>query len=806
MWEPIDAVVRSEEKNNLRQFLSELRASDARYLLRNDIERAFEQYCQKLKIDRGDYYTSNLGKFIFYTQEMILEEDSFCAIVRPKIGTQQVFRVWDDLKVEPMDVQELLDVRDRFVNRYNPQEGDVFEIDFKPFYDYSPKIKDPKNIGKGASFLSRYLSSNLFGQPERWLETLFQFLSIHSYQGMQLLLNQRIGSQRDLSDRVKQAIEFVAGLPGDRPYADFRFQLQELGFEPGWGNTAGKVRETLEILDDLLDSPDAQALNNFLARVPTIFHIVLVSVHGWFGQEGTLGRPDTGEQVVYVLDQAQSLEKRLQEEFREQGLDLLGVRPKVIILTRLIPNSNGTLCNQRLEKVHSTDNAWILRVPFRECNPKVTQNWISRFEIWPYLETYAIDAEKELLAEFQGRPDLIVGNYSDGSLVAFLLARRLKVIQCNIAHALEKTRHLFGNLYWQDLEDRYHFSLQFTADLIATNAANFILSNTYQEVAGSQESIGQYESYTCFTMPDLYHVVRGVELFSPKFNVVPPGVNESVYFPYTKRLERPEATIDRIAQVLFHVEEPDCIYGKLEDESKRPIFAMARPDRIQNLTGLVECFGGSEELQERANLILLAGTLRAEDARDEEEREEIEKMHQLVDRYNLHGKFRWLGLRLTKSESGEAYRAIADRQGVFVHPALFEAFGLNVLEAMISGLPTFVTLFGGSVEIVRDRDNGFYINPTDLQGMAATLVDFFDACDRDPQYWQDISQKAIERVYSAYTWQIHTQKLLSLAKIYGFWNYASTENREDMLRYIEALFYLIYKPRARELLEKHNAY
>jgi glycosyltransferase involved in cell wall biosynthesis len=50
------------------------------------------------------------------------------------------------------------------------------------------------------------------------------------------------------------------------------------------------------------------------------------------------------------------------------------------------------------------------------------------------------------------------------------------------------------------------------------------------------------------------------------------------------------------------------------------------------------------------------------------------------------------------AETGEVYRIIADRQGVFVQPALFEAFGLTVIEAMITGLPTFATQFGGSIE------------------------------------------------------------------------------------------------------------
>jgi len=32
---------------------------------------------------------------------------------------------------------------------------------------------------------------------------------------------------------------------------------------------------------------------------------------------------------------------------------------------------------------------------FQEFNSKVTRNWISKFEIWLYLETFAIDAERE---------------------------------------------------------------------------------------------------------------------------------------------------------------------------------------------------------------------------------------------------------------------------------------------------------------------------------------------------------------------------------------------------------------------------
>jgi len=803
MSELFQAVIASDEKTDLRQFVSDLRVLGNKYLLRNDIVNAFATYCTKYEKPQQFHQSSHLSKLIYYVQEIILEDDSLCILLRPKIAGIEIVRLGDDLTLQQMTVQELLDVRDRFVNHFYPQEGDILEIDFGPFYDYSPIIRDPKNIGKGVQFLNRYLSSKLFQDARQSQEILFNFLGIHRYNGVQLLINDRIKSQEQLSEQVKKALTFVSELSEEEPYERFRLVLQMMGLEAGWGNTAARVHETLGLLDELIDAPDPQTLEAFISRIPMIFNIVLVSPHGWFGQEGVLGRPDTGGQVVYVLDQAKSLEKQLQEDIHLAGLDSLGVKPKVIILTRLIPNSDGTRCNERLEKVHDTENAWILRVPFREFNPKLTQNWISRFEIWPYLETYAIDAEKELLAEFQGKPDLIVGNYSDGNLVAFLLSRKLKTTQCNIAHALEKSKYLLSNLYWQESEEKYHFSLQFTADIIAMNAANCIVTSTYQEIVGQPDSVGQYESYNCFTMPDLYHVANGIELFSPKFNVVPPGVNESVYFPYTRIEDRVQDDRDRLNELLFTLEDPEQVFGKLDDPQKRPLFSIARLDRIKNLTGLAELFGKSQELQEKCNLILVAGKLLVEETDDYEEAEEIKKLYAIIDQYNLHGKIRWLGVRLSKSLSGEIYRVIADRQGIFVQPALFEAFGLTILEAMITGIPTFGTQFGGPLEIIQDGVNGFYINPTNHPETAQKLLKFLSKCEQNPNYWYEISARGIDRVYSTYTWKIHTTKLLTLARTYGFWNYSSKENREDMLRYIEALFYLIYKPRAKALLAEH---
>ncbi|HEY9649873.1 MAG TPA: sucrose synthase, partial [Coleofasciculaceae cyanobacterium] len=174
----IQDVLDSEEKSDLRQFASQLRRSEQKYLLRNDIVSAFSEYCTSH--DKPGYFfnSSHLGQLVYYTQEIILENESLYLIIRPKIASQEVYRILEDLTVEPVAVQELLDLRDRFVNRHHPSEGDLLELDFRPFYDYSPTIRDPKNIGKGVSFLNRFLSSKLFQDPGQWLQSLYQFLRV----------------------------------------------------------------------------------------------------------------------------------------------------------------------------------------------------------------------------------------------------------------------------------------------------------------------------------------------------------------------------------------------------------------------------------------------------------------------------------------------------------------------------------------------------------------------------------------------------------------------------------------------------
>ena len=785
-----------ENETDFFNYLNKVISSPQKLCVKGDHIKFLESFKRNSK--NGNYKV--VTSIVKHISESVTLENIVYLEIREEIGHSfhYLFNV-EEFMYEKISPKDYLIAKEKFVKPES--DNNQLTINFQTFYRKNPNVSDHKNIGKGFEFLNRYLSSKMFTEPENIKKALFDFLFVHKYKNQQLILNDRIKTHDELIKRIDKGLAFIKNKNSDEPYSKFKNNLQEIGFEPGLGNTTGLISESLEQLRELMQTPDHELLKGFLSKIPMVFNIVTVSSHGYFGQQGVLGKPDTGGQVVYVLDQVKALEEEMLASLKKSGIN---ATPKIIILTRLIPNAEGTSCNKRLEKVYDTKNTYILRVPFRNGNKRITDNWISRFEVWPYLEKFGEDAYRELLAEFGGKPDLIIGNYSDGNLVATLLSKKFNITQCNIAHALEKCKYLFSGLYWDKMDSEYHFSIQFTTDLIAMNAADFILTSSYQEIAGTDNSIGQYESYLNFTMPGLYRVTGGINLFHPKFNIVSPGVNKKIFFPYSEKGSRIKEIQKELNALLFeNIEDKDTI-GKLENPNLTPIFTMGRLDKIKNITALVKWFGENQKINQQANLIVIAGKINPDDSTDMEEKDQIYVMHNLIKKYNLNNKIRWIGKLLRKDKSGEVYRIVADKKGIFVQCGLFEGFGLTVIESMRSGLPTFATLYGGPLEIIEDKKSGFLIDPIDEKESQKIILSFLDQCKSDPAYWNKISENGIKRVDTTYNWELHAHKLLSLSKIYSFWNFTSKIETSELDAYLDVLYHTIYKPRANMIKEIHD--
>jgi sucrose synthase len=186
--------------------------------------------------------------------------------------------------------------------------------------------------------------------------------------------------------------------------------------------------------------------------------------------------------------------------------------------------------------------------------------------------------------------------------------------------------------------------------------------------------------------------------------------------------------------------------GYLEDKKKPIIFSMARLDTVKNLTGLTEWYGKNKRLRGLVNLVIVGGFFDPNKSKDREEMAEIKKMHELIEKYQLKGQIRWIAAQTDRKRNGELYRCIADTKGAFVQPALYEAFGLTVIEAMNCGLPTFATNQGGPAEIIVDGISGFHIDPQNGDESSNIIADFFEKCKVDPGYWNKFAAEGLKRI------------------------------------------------------------
>lgn len=92
------------------------------------------------------------------------------------------------------------------------------------------------------------------------------------------------------------------------------------------------------------------------------------------------------------------------------------------------------------------------------------------------------------------------------------------------------------------------------------------------------------------------------------------------------------------------------------------------------------------------------------------------------------GAVRFLGFR-GQTELPPLY----DLADVFVIPSEMEPWGLVTNEAMNAGIPIVATTeVGAAHDLVRDGDNGFVLEPGDVDGLAAALLRIFsDAAERE---------------------------------------------------------------------------
>ncbi len=432
--------------------------------------------------------------------------------------------------------------------------------------------------------------------------------------------------------------------------------------------------------------------------------ISLISLHGLIrAHDPELGRDaDTGGQVKYVLELARELAGHP------------NVREVELLTRQIIDPKVSEDYAQICEPI--SDNAKIVRIPF---GPK---RYLKKEALWPYIEMF-ID---QTLAHYRrtGLPHIIHGHYADAGLAGAQLSRLLHIPYIFTGHSLGRVklqRLSLGRTSPETLEKKYKFMLRTEAEEIALETASMVVTSTSQEVHD------QYELY------DHYEPSR--------MEVIPPGVDLSLFSPPGDDWKEPE-----IARKVNRF---------LRDPSKPMILAMARPDERKNLEKLVQVYGGSEQLRERANLVMVLGT--RDDLRElpKAQQQVINNVLYLIDKYDLYGSVAYPKTH-APSDVPDLYRVAVKGHGVFINPALTEPFGLTLLEAGATGLPLVATNDGGPRDIIANCDNGLLIDPLDGAAIEKALMRVLT----EPEQWQQFSEAGIRGTRKHYAWSNHADRYL----------------------------------------------
>jgi len=436
-------------------------------------------------------------------------------------------------------------------------------------------------------------------------------------------------------------------------------------------------------------------------------YISLISVHGLIrGNNLELGRDaDTGGQVLYVVELARALAKHPDVE----RVDLLTRR----IVDKKISDDYA---------VHQEDlggGAYIVRL---DCGPR---RYLRKEVLWPHLEGF-IDQALYHVRTVGRIPDIVHSHYADAGYVGARLAGLLGVPLIHTGHSLgrEKKKQLLANGMNPDtIEERYNMSQRIEAEEIVLGTAAMVIASTKQEVNE------QYAEY------DNYHPSR--------MKVIPPGVNLERYSPPTgNELD------SRIAREISKF---------LREPYKPIILAISRADERKNITSLLHAYGESLTLQQKANLVIVAGNRDDIKGMDKGAREVLTEILMLIDRYDLYGKVAY-PKHHTSDEVPIMYRIGTLRIGIFVNPALTEPFGLTLIEAAASGLPVVATHDGGPRDILGYCKNGLLIDPLDIDDIKRSLLKALS----DKKQWEQWSKNGIEGAFRHFSWPGHADTYLEM--------------------------------------------
>ena len=325
--------------------------------------------------------------------------------------------------------------------------------------------------------------------------------------------------------------------------------------------------------------------------------IMMISTHGYVAAEPELGKPDTGGQVVYVLEIAKC--------FGRMGY-------QVDILTRQFDKQPAS------EKV--APRVRVLRFP---CGGK---GFIPKETLWEHIPEWVTNAQGFIKAK-RLRYAFINSHYWDAGLAGQALANILNIPHLHTPHSIGswKRDNMDGDA--EELERLYNFRKRIREEKIIYDECDGLIATTTQQ----------------------RDILSGGEYDAPqrKIHVVPPGYDDSRFFPLSRA--------SRLALKQEYGFEGSIVLalGRMAHNKGYDLLIEAMPVVIQRNQGakLVLAVGSTEpskrEGEQIGELKELAGKLGIADHvvfRDYIPDEELPDYYRIADVFALSSRYEPFGM------------------------------------------------------------------------------------------------------------------------------------------------------------------
>ncbi|AUC22371.1 glycosyl transferase [Polaribacter sejongensis] len=210
--------------------------------------------------------------------------------------------------------------------------------------------------------------------------------------------------------------------------------------------------------------------------------ILMISLHGYVGAHAELGKPDTGGQVVYVLE--------LADRFSRLG-------KRVDLVTRQFEDQP--------EYDHVDENFNVWRIPFGG------KKFIRKEDMHDHLKKFVTNTLAAIKKENK-KYDVVYSHYWDAGWAGQKIAEELGICHVHTPHSLGwwKQHSMGSDMDEKEMEKTYRFKERIRKEYFVYQMCNFVIATT---------------------LPQVDLLVQQYDVLSRNCSMIPPGIDENRFFP-----------------------------------------------------------------------------------------------------------------------------------------------------------------------------------------------------------------------------------------------------------------------------------